>query len=499
MSRRRRRDSIPPEPPNVAGRVPPHDLDAEAAVLSAAMLDAEARDRALEILKPEHFFSEANRLIFDACLALSLAGQPVDVVTVGSWLRSREQLPRIGGGAYLGQLVDATPAVANVGAHAEVVREKWRIRRSIAVGQKFSAMGYGDCGPAQEHLDAFEQELHDIAQGAHRNALQPIKTVLAAGFKRVSDAAARGHALTGIPTGYDDFDKRTGGLHPGDLVIVAARPGMGKTAWCTNVAVNVSMPQEIDQPRDGGGLARQEIPGWASAFFTCEMPAEQIGFRIACSEARVDLGKFRQGYLSQDDWARLTSAASVISGLPIYVDDTAAIGLLELRAKVRRLQSEIARTNTCNGAPVQGLGLVVVDYLQLMTPPPGIDNREQQVSALSRGLKQLAKDMHVPVVALSQLNRGVETRSAKDKRPVMADLRESGAIEADADTIVFIYRDEYYNRDTTDAKGIAELIIAKQRNGPTGTVRVRFVDSITRFENLAPHEYEGAYEEDAAQ
>lgn len=499
MSRRQRQYEPPREPPNIAGRVPPHDLDCEAAVLSAMMLDGEARDRALEILHPEHYFSEANRTVHEAIRELSMAGKPTDFVTVQGWIRDRELLQSIGGSAYLGQLVNATPATANVGAHAEVVRAKWRLRRSIAIGQKYAALGYGDCGELQQHLDAFEQELHEVAHETHRTQTKPLRDVLTAGFKRVAEAASRGHALTGIPTGFRDYDQKTGGLHPGDVLVIAGRPGMAKTALALNIAVNVATPVETQRPRDGGGHERLTEPGWASAFFTLEMPDEQIGFRVACSEARVDLGKLRQGYLTQDDWARLTSASASASALPVFVDDTSAITLLELRAKVRRLQAELSRTQSFGGQPIKGLGLVVVDYMQLMDGP-GAESREQAVSAVSRGLKQLAKDMRVAVIAVSQLNRGVETRSAKDKRPILADLRESGAVEQDADTVVFIYRDEYYFPDTTEHRGIAELIIAKQRNGPTGTVRVRFVASCTRFENLAPGEYEYAgYEEDAAQ
>jgi replicative DNA helicase len=482
------------EPPVVAGRVPPHDLDAEAAVLSAVMLDRDALDRVLETLEPEHFYSEANRLILEACKSLSLEGQPIDVVTVGSWLRSREQLPRIGGAAYLGQLVDATPAVANVVSHAKTVKEKWRIRRVIAVCQKYAAQGYGDVGITQEFIDQAEQEIYDIARTPETSTVSPLKEVLTVAFRQISAAAERGNRITGIPTHFVDIDKRTGGLHPGDLVIVAARPGMGKTSFCLNVAANVAMPQpvELPGPNDAGYGGRVvEKAGWGVAFFSLEMPKEQIAMRLVCAEARVDVGKLRQGYLSQDDWARLTSAASVLSNLPLWVDDSPALNILELRAKVRRLQAELARQKLPDGDGIQGLGLVVVDYLQLMQGNKYVASREQEISEISRGLKGLAKELRVPVIALSQLNRGVETRATKDKRPMLADLRESGAIEQDADTIVFIYRDEYYNRETTDQKGLAELIIAKQRNGPTGTVRVRFVSSCTRFENLAPGEYEG--------
>ena len=479
------------EPPVVAGRVPPHDLDAEAAVLSACMLDRDALDRVLEILDPEYFYSDANRLIFEACTKLSLQGTPIDIVSVASWLRSREQIQRIGGAAYLGQLVDSTPAIANVATHARVVKEKWRLRRVIAVCQKFASQGYADVGVAQEFIDSAEQELYDIARTPETTTVHPLKDVLTTTFQQISAAAERGDRITGVPSRFLDLDRKTAGLHPGDLMIVAARPGMGKTAFVLNLAVNVASPQQVTVPgpTDEGYGRESEKPGYGVAFFSLEMPKEQVAARMVCAEARVDLGRLRQGYLSSEDWANLTSAASVLANLPIWIDDTPALGILELRAKVRRLQAEYSRQHAPDeGAP--GIGLVAVDYLQLMQGRRDAHSREQEISEISRGLKQLAKELHVPVIALSQLNRGVETRAGKDKRPMLSDLRESGAIEQDADCIVFIYRDEYYNPESTNEKGIAELIVAKQRNGPTGKVRVRFMPSYTRFENLAPGEYE---------
>jgi replicative DNA helicase len=486
------RQEQPREPPVIAGRVPPQDLDAEAAVLSACLLDANALDSVLELLQSEHFYSDANRLIFEACIALHSGGNPIDIVSVASWLRSREQIQRIGGATYLGELVDATPAVAHVGAHAAVVKEKWRVRRVIAVCQKYAAEGYGDVGVAQEFIDGAEQALYEIARTPESSSVQPLRDVLTKTFQQISEAAERGDQITGTPTRYPDLDKMTAGLHRGDLMIIAARPGMGKTSFALNLAVNVASPQMVSAPgpgEDGYGATESERPGAGVAVFSLEMPREQVATRLVCSEARVDVGKLRQGRLSPQDWADLTSGASVLANLPIWIDDAPALNLLELRAKVRRLKADASREKA-NNPEYPGLGLVVIDYLQLMSGRKGVASREQEVSELSRGLKQLAKELEVPVIALSQLNRGVETRGGKDKRPMLSDLRESGAIEQDADIIIFIYRDEYYNQETTDQKGIAELIIAKQRNGPTGTVRVRFVPSYTRFENLAPGEYD---------
>jgi replicative DNA helicase len=487
----RRSKFTPREPPVIAGRVPPHDLDAEAAVLSAVMLKRDALDHVAEILKPEHFYSEANGRIFEAALALALASQPIDTVQIASWLRDREKLAQIGGVAYLAQIVDATPAVAHVGAHAKTVREKWRLRRLIAECQRVSAEGYGDVGAVQEFIDGAEQAVYQIARTVETNSAQPIHQVLRAAFEQINKAAERGDQITGISTGYAKLDEKTAGLHDGDLTIVAARPGMGKTSFVLNLAVNVASPRTITVPgpqdRGYGGPEERQEPGFGVAVFSLEMPREQLATRMVCSEGRVDVGKLRGGHLTPEDWRRLTEAASLLSVLPIWLDDTPAIGLLELRAKVRRMQAEYNRPATADH-PEQRMGLVVIDYLQLMSGRPGVTSREQEISEISRGLKQLAKELRVPVIALSQLNRAVETRSGKDKRPQLSDLRESGAIEQDADMIVFIYRDEYYNPES-EHKGIAELIIAKQRNGPTGKVLTRFTSSCTRFDNLQPGDY----------
>jgi replicative DNA helicase len=478
------------EPAVSAGRVPPHDLDAEAAVLAAVLLDRDALDRVLEILKAENFYSDANGRIYEAAQELAAVGTPIDIVSVASWLRDRERLAQVGGPSYLAQLADATPAVAHVAAHARVVKEKWRVRQLIATCQKVAAEGYGDVGVVQEFIDSAEQAVYELARTPESTTTQRLTDVLKAAFEQINAAAERGDHITGISTGYERFDAKTAGLHDGDLTIVAARPGMGKTSFVLNLAVNVASPRTVNSPgpgEEGHGEDRQE-PGYGVAVFSLEMPREQLATRMVCSEGRVDLGKLRGGRLQRDDWTRLTEAASYLSTLPIWIDDTPALGILELRAKVRRIQAEYNRPATANNA-ARRMGLVVVDYLQLMKGRDGVNSREQEISEISRGLKQLAKELKVPVIALSQLNRAVETRTTKDKRPQLSDLRESGAIEQDADMICFIYRDEYYNPETTNAKGIAELIIAKQRNGPTGKVLVRFASSCTRFDNLALGEY----------
>jgi replicative DNA helicase len=478
------------EPAIIAGRVPPHDLDAEAAVLSAILLSREALDRVLEVLKPEHFYSDANGRIYEAMTQLAISGTPIDIVSVASYLRDRERLQQIGGPTYLAQLADATPAVAHVGAHAQVVYEKWRLRALIATCQRVAAEGYGDVGDPQSFIDGAEQAVYELARTAQKTTAQPINHVLRAAFQQITAAAERGDRITGISTGYERIDAMTSGLHPGELIIVAARPGMGKTSFVMNIAANVAAPRTVVIPgpnEHGSGIERQE-PGFGVIVFSLEMPREQLAVRMVCSEGRVDVGKVRQGHLQPDDWRKLTDAASWLSTVPIWLDDTPAISLLEVRAKVRRIQAEYDREATPTSAE-RKVGLVIIDYLQLMKGRDGVQSREQEISEISRGLKQLSKELSVPVIALSQLNRSVETRTTKDKRPQLSDLRESGAIEQDADMIMFIYRDEYYNPETTDAKGIAEIIIAKQRNGPTGKVKTRFTASCTRFDNLAPGDY----------
>jgi replicative DNA helicase len=473
------------------GRVPPSDLDAEAAVLSAILLAPEAFDQVQEFLRHEHFYSDANRRIFESMVELNANGRPVDIVSVAGFLRDRNRLQQVGGTPYLSQLSDATPAVAHVESHAKTIREKWRLRQLIGTCQRFAAEGYGDCGDVQGFIDQAEQAVFDIGRIPETSSIVPVKDAIHGAFQILAEAARRGGRVTGIETGYTELDKRCAGLHNGDLYIVAGRPGMGKTAFVLNMAVNVAKPQRVQVAADGAAIAEAPVeePGYAVAFFSLEMPREQLASRILACEARVDVSRLRSGDLRRDDWNKLTEAAARLGRLPLWLDDTPALTLLDLRAKIRRLQADIKHAER-DGLPVaKGLGLVAVDYLQLMQGRRDAGSREQEISELSRGLKQLAKEMSVPVLALSQLNRSVETRGTKDKRPQLSDLRESGAIEQDADTIFFIYRDEYYFPDTPD-KGVAELIIAKQRNGPTGKVMTKFTAEYTRFDNLASDEYD---------
>lgn len=467
------------------GRVPPNDLDAEAAVLSAILLSRDALDKIQSILQPDHFYSDANRKIFEAFTDLSSKGRPIDILTTRSWLADRDLLQRVGGSAYLAQILDSVPAVTNVDDYARTVREKWRLRQLISSCQRVAAEGYGTVENVQQFIDMAEQSVYEIARTPESTTVQPLKDVIRTTFDRLNQAIQRGSRITGTPSGFTRLDKLTGGFNAGDLIIAAARPGMGKTSLVLNMAVNVALPQLVesenpDDPESGvPGDARQES-GAGVAVFSLEMPKEQLAARLLCSEARVDVSKLRTGFLQRDDWTRLTKAAGELAKLPIWIDDTSDLSILELRAKVRRIQA----------MHTGKLGLVVIDYLQLMTGNPKVTSREQQISEISRNLKKLAKDLSVPVIALSQLNRAVETRGTKDKRPQLSDLRESGAIEQDADTILFIYREEYYNKEDPAAEGLAELILAKQRNGPTGKIKVRFTKSCTRFDNLADEEYD---------
>jgi len=473
-------------PASFEGRVPPHDLEVEKALLSALMIDPATLDRVLEFLKPEHFYSEAHRRIYEACVELRQKGQGVDAVQVASWLKDRERLAQVGGMPYLGQVLLAAPALTNVAEYGRTIHEKWRVRQLILTCQRVAAQGYIDYGEAQQFIDDAEQKVYEIARVEGRSSVEKLKGVIVRAFRALTEAANRGNRITGISTGFARYDRVTSGLHPGDLTIVAARPGMGKTSFVLNMATNVALPTNVEMADDPNDKWRE--PGRGVVVFSLEMPREQLANRMLCSEARVDVSAMRSGAINTNDWNRLTQAASRLSQSPIWIDDTPSLSLLELRAKVRRLQAEHDKYDA-DGRLLTGLGLVIVDYLQLMKGRDGLSSREQEISEISRGLKGLAKELKLPVIALSQLNRSVETRSEKGKRPQLSDLRESGAIEQDADNICFIYRDFYYNKDNESARDTAELIIAKQRNGPTDTVHVRFDARYTRFDDLPEGEY----------
>lgn len=470
------------------GRVPPHDLDAEAAVLAAIVLSRAALDLVLEILEPRHFFSEGNGYIFDAAKQLAMQGTPIDIVTVATWLRDRERLTQIGGATYLAQLADATPAVAHVVAHAQAVYEKWRRRELIAICQRASDDAYGDVSRVQELISGTKQDLYDLARTAQSGSSEPLGHALRAAFQQVTASAERGERITGMSTGFEKLDAKTAGLHPGDMMVVAARPGMGKSAFALNLGVNVASPRTVwrsgsKSPDEG---TEHAVPGYGVVVISLEMSREQLVTRMVCAEARVDVAKLRCGFLQPDDWRRLTEAARYLSDLPIWIDRS--YNVTEIRAKVLRLQAEYNGDASAT-TPERKLGLVIVDPVQLLESDPRRQNREEETADAARALKRMALDLDVAVIAVSQLSRAVETRPTRDKRPQLWDMRDSGAIEDAADAVVFIYRDEYYHPETTNSKGLAEIILSKQRNGPLGKVFTKFTAPYARFDNLVPGDY----------
>jgi replicative DNA helicase len=446
-----------------SGRVPPHSLDAERAVLGGVLLENNALNAATQILEPDDFYSRANGIVFEGMCELFRRGAPVDSVTLRAWLVDRNALQKAGGDDHLLSLTNTIPTVANIEEHAKIVREKAVVRRLISSCHEIAAAGYGDYGDPDEFLDQAEKRIFDVGKERGGAPYEHIKEVVLRTFEQVQAAAARKEQITGLPTGLAKLDEMTAGMKGSELIIVAGRPGMGKTAFALNLALYACQSRKVPV-----------------AIFSLEMRKEELARRLLCSEAKVDGGRLRTGMLSREDWSRLAGSAGPLTELPVFIDDTAALTLMQLRGKARRLRAE------------HGLGLIVVDYLQLMRSGTKVDSREQEISEISRSLKALSKELDVPVVALSQLNRAVETRPGKDKRPQLADLRESGAIEQDADVIMFVYRPEVYAKDDErqPLRGLAEIIVGKQRSGPTGIVRCRFFHEFTRFENLAEGEFE---------
>ena len=435
-------------------KVPPQSVEAEQSVLGGLMLDGQAWDRIADKITSDDFYRKEHRLIFSAIGALIEAGSPADVVTVSEWLEKNNELQNTGGLSYLASLANNTPSAANIGAYANIVRERAILRNLIHTATRIAGSAYSPEGRnAADILDFAERSIFDISeQGAHRRGgFAPIKTLLTKAVDRIDALFRSESAITGVPTGFKDLDDMTSGLQAGDLVIVAGRPSMGKTSLAMNIAESAALGSKLPV-----------------AIFSMEMPGEQLAMRMMASLGRINAHKVRTGKLEDDDWPRLTHAIGLLAEAPMFIDDTPALTPLELRTRARRLKRE------------HGLGLIVVDYLQLMEAPESGENRATEISGITRSLKGLAKELGVPVVALSQLNRSLEQRP--NKRPVMSDLRESGAIEQDADVIFFIYRDEVYNEDSQD-KGTAEIIIGKQRNGPTGKVKLTFLGEYTRFEN----------------
>jgi replicative DNA helicase len=446
-------------------KVPPNSIEAEQALIGGLMLNARAWDKVADVVVGEDFYRKDHRLIFAAIANLVESGSPCDVVTVSEHLDSHGELEQAGGLEYLATLANETAGAANARAYAKILRERSTLRALINAGNEISGNAFvSDGRTASELLDHAGRMVFEIAEKGSRGkrGFKSLKQILPEAVDRIDMLHQSEGEITGISSGYNEFDKLTAGLQPGELVVIAGRPSMGKTTLALNIAENAAIGSKV-----------------ATAIYSMEMPSQQLAFRMISSLGRVDQTHLRTGNFPDEDWSRINTAVQLMSEAPIFIDDTPSLSPTEIRARARRLHRE------------HGLGLIVIDYLQLMQVEGSKENRATEISEISRSLKALAKELEVPVIALSQLNRSVEQRT--DKRPVMSDLRESGAIEQDADLIVFIYREEVYNQDTP-RKGIADIAIAKQRNGPIGDFPLTFVGRYTKFENWVPDAYaEEAY------
>ncbi|MFO0752246.1 MAG: replicative DNA helicase [Thermodesulfovibrionales bacterium] len=441
-------------------KVPPQNIEAEQSVLGSVIFDNEALPKVLEVLSPDDFYRESHRRLYNAMLDLFDRNEPIDIITLTDHLKKNNDLDTVGGIAYLTTLANSVPTSANIRYHSKIVREKALMRALIQTATHITAKVYEDSLDADEMVDHAEKMVFDIADKRTKVSFSDMKSIVKDSIRMIEHLYDKKETITGVPTGFKDLDEMTAGFQAGDLIIIGGRPGMGKTAFALNIAQHVGV--EMKEP---------------VAIFSLEMSKEQLAMRMLCSEGMVDASRVRRGFLGKQDWPKLTAAAGNLAASPIYIDDSSGVSVLEMRAKARRLKREH-----------RGLSLVVVDYLQLMRSRGTFERREQEISEISRSLKALAKELSVPVIALSQLNRAVEQRG--DRKPTLADLRESGAIEQDADVIIFLYRDEIYNKSNPNNKGKAEIIIAKQRNGPTGSVHLTFLSDKTRFVDFSNISYE---------
>lgn len=437
------------------GKIPPHDIEAEQAVIGSMLTDKDAVIDAVEKLKADFFYREDNKLIFEGIVNLFNKSEPIDLVTVKDELTSMGVFDKIGGFEYLATLPDKVPTTSNVQKYIEIVEEKATLRNLIKTANEIIELGYDQTEDVDDIMAGAEKKIFDIIQKKNQKSYTPIKDVLIDSFTKLEELYNQKSKITGVPTGFADLDDKTAGLHGSDLILVAARPAMGKTAFALNIAAHAAIKEKVPV-----------------AIFNLEMSKEQLVNRILCMEAMVDSNKVRTGKLEEDDWSKLASVVGPMSDAEIYIDDTPGISITEIRTKCRKLKME------------KNIGLIVIDYLQLIqgSSSKRIGSREQEISEISRSLKIIAKELNVPVIALSQLSRAVESRP--DHRPMLSDLRESGAIEQDADIVMFLYRDDYYNPDTEE-KDISEVIIAKHRAGSTGTVKLLWMGSYTKFVNLA--------------
>jgi len=434
-------------------RVPPHSAEAEQSLLGSVILDSKAIDLLTDTVKVEDFYVEANRQVYQAMVDLTLAGYPIDATTLYARLKESKPVEAAGGIHYILQLANRVPSATNVRHYARIVKDRSTLRGLIDISAGAMNSAYDGVDDVPDFLDEVERQVFGLAQSEIRQGFTPIREVIKTTFVQIEALYERQEKVTGVRSGFMDMDEMTAGFQSSDLIILAARPSMGKTALALNFLANAAVHT-----------------GVATAFFSLEMSKEQLAMRLLCSEARVDASRLRAGFLTDQEWTRLIEAAGRLSEAPIFIDDTPAMPVMKVQAMLRRLKAQA------------DLGMVVIDYLQLMKANSKMQSREQEISDISRNLKGIAKELNLPVVALSQLNRGVDSRT--DKRPMLSDLRESGAIEQDADLIMFIYRDEVYNKESQD-KGIAEVILAKQRNGPIGTIKLKWFGHYTRFENLA--------------
>ncbi len=437
------------------GKIPPHDIEAEQAVIGSMLTDKDAVIDAVEKLKADFFYREDNKLIFEGIVNLFNKSEPIDLVTVKDELTSMGVFDKIGGFEYLATLPDKVPTTSNVQKYIEIVEEKATLRNLIKTANEIIELGYDQTEDVDDIMAGAEKKIFDIIQKKNQKSYTPIKDVLIDSFTKLEELYNQKSKITGVPTGFADLDDKTAGLHGSDLILVAARPAMGKTAFALNIAAHAAIKEKVPV-----------------AIFNLEMSKEQLVNRILCMEAMVDSNKVRTGKLEEDDWSKLASVVGPMSDAEIYIDDTPGISITEIRTKCRKLKME------------KNIGLIVIDYLQLIqgSSSKRIGSREQEISEISRSLKIIAKELNVPVIALSQLSRAVESRP--DHRPMLSDFRESGAIEQDADIVMFLYRDDYYNPDTEE-KDISEVIIAKHRAGSTGTVKLLWMGSYTKFVNLA--------------
>ena len=446
----------------VLQRVPPHNLEAEESLISAILFDNSTLLDVLEILQPEDFYRSAHQHIFGSMRSLFSKNEPVDLVTLTNHLKESGRLDAVGGAVYLTRLVDTAPMAVNARHYAEIVHKKALLRRLIKSSNDIAIRCFQDQGDVEGAIDFAESLIFDIAGKRASQSFYALADIIDTNIDALEERQGSKALVTGVPTGFSRLDQLTSGFQNADLIILAARPSMGKTALALNIARNVAVDA-----------------GMPVAIFSIEMSKEQLSMRLLCAEARLDSSRIRGGFFTRDDWMNLTSAATTLSESPIFIDDSPDISAMSIRAKARRLKMD------------KDIGLIIIDYLQLMKVTASAERRDLEISEISRSLKALAKELNLPVLALSQLNRKLEERH--DRRPQLSDLRESGALEQDADVVAFIYRDEVYNRDENNPnKGIAEILLKKQRNGPTGEIKLTFLSAYTRFENLAPASYDNS-------